>query len=576
MGGLFLLTAYSQIKLQTWERPGTLTLAKESKRYDLHFEDRARRGAIYTSDGKPLAQDDESYALNINFELVPHSDAFYLELAEATGLPASEFSELSDTSKQTKSWLESIPGSRYKAVMALKSRWRADGLSLKLTGQRSYPLGISAASLVGVIKDFKKDKKNPKGKVYTGVERSMNNQLTGVNGLKVGLTDKTGAFLPMRMESESTPRVDGKDVVLTIDSDLQVFATEALRKAVELNKADNGVALVMNPKTGEMLAMANWPSFDPSASASNQGAIGFNPAYMAQLEPGSTFKILTLAKALDAGKVSMSEIINCQGEWHPTPSTTIHCDSHHGNRAHGSISPERAISKSCNVSAAIWATRLGRDTFLDYIRSLGLTRRSNLHVPGELHGGLNYDEPAHLLQLATFGFGQSVTCTPVGLIGAFGMLGNKGVRMEPRLLSRVGSSVKTSGPGQVIVRPETAAKVIECMTSVIEKDEGTGAKLRIPGYKLAGKTGTAEKVNKTEKGYVSNFVGFVPAQDPKAVILVMVNNPKNGIYYGAAVAGPVFQQIAKAVIRHYNIPPTEPIKKVDKSKSASNNAELID
>jgi len=553
MGCLFGVTALSQIKLQTWEQARTIQLARDSKRYVLTAKDKARRGGIFSSDGKPLAQDDESYALTIDFVKVPHSDAFFMELAEATGLPASDFADLSVVTKDSKTWLDPIPGSRYAEVMSLKKRWRADGLSLKLTGQRSYPLGASASSLIGVIRDYKE------GTVYTGVERSMNNQLSGTDGKKVGLTDRTGSFLPMRMESASIPRVDGKDVFLTLDSDLQLLATDSLKRAVEVNQADNGVALVMDPKTGDILAMANWPSFDPSGN-SKQGQFGYNPAYMAQLEPGSTFKILTLAKGLDSGKVTMNDVINCSGEWHPTAKTRVRCDSHHGNRAHGPVNPEAAIERSCNVSAAIWASKVGRDDFLQYVRDLGLTRRSHLHVPGEAHGGLDYDDPAQLLQLANIGFGQALTCTPVGLIGAFGMLGNNGVRVEPRLISKVGSDVKKPDVGKQVVRPETAAKVIDCMTAVIENDHGTGAKLRIPGYKLAGKTGTAQKVGKGEEGYVSNFVGFVPAQNPKAVILVMVNHPKKGAYYGAEVAGPVFQQIAKAVIRHYNIPPTEPIR----------------
>ena len=571
MGCLFGLTAFSQIKLQTWEQARTVKYARDSKRYDLTYKDKARRGGIYSSDGKPLAQDDESYALTINFEKVPHSDAFFMELSEATGLPASDFAALSSIAKDSKTWLDPVPGSRYKGVMALKKRWRADGLSLKLTGQRAYPLGSSASCLIGVIRDYKE------GKVHTGVERSMNRQLSGTDGLKVGLTDRAGAFLPMRMEAGSIPRVDGKDVVLTLDSDLQLLASDSIKKAVETYKADNGVALVMDPKNGDILAMANWPSFDPSGT-SKQGQFGYNPAYMAQLEPGSTFKILTLAKGLDSGKVSMNDVINCAGEWHPTPKTRIRCDSHHGNRAHGPVSPEGAIERSCNVSAAIWASKVGREDFLQYVRDLGLTRRTHLQVPGEAHGGLDYDDPAQYLQLANIGFGQALTCTPVGLIGAFGMLGNHGVRVEPRLICRVGSEIKKPDAGKSIVSSATADKVMQCMTAVIENEHGTGAKLRIPGYKLAGKTGTAQKVNKNEKGYVSNFVGFVPAQNPRAVILVMVNHPTKGAYYGAEVAGPVFQQIAKAVIRHYNIPPTEPVKQAKPAIPArsKSQAELID
>jgi len=561
MGGLFALAVFSQVKLQTWEQGRTLKLAGDSKRFDFTLHEIARRGAILGADNKPLAQDEQSYALTVKFKKVPHSDAFFMELAEATGIPASEFATLAaDESQKAKSWLAPMPADRYQAIMDLRRRWRADGLSLAATGQRTYPLGDAASCLVGVIKSYRE------GTVHTGLERSMDPYLSGKNGLRIGLTDRFGAFLPMRMDKGSIPRKDGLDVALTIDTDLQALASESIKSAVESNKADNGVALVMNPKTGEILAMANWPSFDPNASTANQGKFGFNPAYMAELEPGSMFKILTLAKGLDDGKVSLTDSLYCTGEWHPTPNSTIHCDKHHGTRAHGQVNTVDAIARSCNVSAAIWATHIGRSNFIHFIEALGLMRPTRLGLPGELRGRLDYGDYAQKHQLATLGFGQSITCTPAGLLGALGMIGNNGVRIEPTIIRRIGSKILSPEKGVQVVRPETAKTVLKCMEAVIQSDEGTGAKLRIPGYRLAGKTGTAEKIGKGEHGFVSNFVGFVPAENPKAMILVMVNNPKGTKYYGADVAGPVFSQIAKAVIRHFNLPPTEstttkPVKK---------------
>ncbi len=554
MGVLFAVTVFSQLKLQTWEQSHTLKLATDSKRFDFTFHDIAHRGAILGSDAKPLAQDEQSYALTIKFPKVPHSDAFFMELAEVTGIPATEFSALAEeNSKKPKTWLQPVAGDHYKAIMDLRKRWRADGLSLAATGQRTYPLGDAASCLVGVIKKYRE------GETRTGLEQSMNKALTGQDGLRVGLTDRFGAFLPMRMDKTSIPRKDGEDVLLTIDTDLQALAAQSIRTAVESNKAENGVAMVMDPKTGDILAMANWPSFDPNGATGSQGKFGFNPAYMAQLEPGSMFKILTLAKGIDDGKVNLNDSIYCSGEWHPIPSKAIHCDKHHGTRAHGQVTTVDAIARSCNVSAAMWATHVGRDNFLDFIRSLGVTRPSKLNVPGERRGNLNYDDYAKQLQLACLGFGQSITCTPVGLLGAFGMIGNDGIRVEPRIIKRIGSKVIAPEPGIRVVKSDTAQTVMKCMEAVIQSGEGTGAKLRIPGYRMAGKTGTAEKVGKGVHGYVSNFVGFVPAPNPKALILVMVNNPKGNKYYGADVAGPVFSQIAKAVIRHYNLPQSESI-----------------
>lgn len=557
MAGLFALAAFSQLKLQTAEKAGTLKLAEETKRFTLTRTDYAKRGAIFTSDGKPLAEDEDAYELNVQFAKVPRSEAFFMALGEATGIPASEFQALASEGRKQTSWRRPVSQEQSDAIAQVKAEWRADGVSLKRTGRRAYPLGNAASCLVGVFRDGKS--------LGLGLEASKNAVLTGENGKRVGLTDKRGAFLPMRLAEATKDRRDGTNVTLTIDSDLQAVAAQAVKDAVDSNKAENGIAMVMDPHTGDILAMANWPSFAPYAADGMEGTLsgnsGYNPCYMAQLEPGSTFKILTLAKALDAGKTNMGDVINCSGEYHPTPKTRIRCDAHHGNRAHGPVNPIRAIAKSCNVSAATWAMRVGREPFIDYVRNLGLLSRSKLGVPGEAHGNFNYNEPAQQLQLATVGFGQSITCTPVTLLSAFGMLANDGVRMEPRLIKRIGSVDQPVEPSAPLIRKETADKVLQCMEAVIEDDAGTGKKFRIPGYRLGGKTGTAQKVGKATKGqraYVSNFVGFVPAEKPKAVILVMVNHPQGGKYYGADVAGPAFQQLAKAVIRRYNIPPSVP------------------
>jgi len=550
-----VVAGLSQLKLHTLERGQTLGLAKETNRFTLVRRDAARRGAILSADGRPLAQDEESYELNVQFTKVPKSEAFFMDLAAATGIPASEYSALAQSGTKHRVWRQPMSAEQARAIADVKTRWRVDGVSLARTGRRAYPLGESASNVVGLVRD---------GKPLLGLEYSKHKLLTGQDGVRVGLTDRRGSFLPMRLQGETQERQDGRTVTTTLDSDLQVRASVSIRRAVELNKADNGVALVMDPKTGDILAMAAWPSFAPYEPDGSQGALrgnsGYNPATMAQLEPGSTFKILTLAKALDTGHARMSDFLHCSGELHPTNRSRIRCDSHGGNRAHGSISPVTAIAKSCNVAAASWALKVGREPFLDYVRGLGLLSRSKLGLPSEAHGNFNYEETAHRLQLATVGFGQSITCTPVGLIGAFGALANGGVRLEPRLIKKIGDQELPIEQGTQLISEKTAQQVLECMEAVVETDAGTGNKLRLPGYRLGGKTGTAEKVGKGARGYVSNFIGFVPSMQPRAVILVMVNNPKSGAYYGATVAGPVFKDLAQAVVRRMKIPPTEPIK----------------
>lgn len=549
MGALFTVAALSQAKVQVVDRNATLQRAKESNRFTLTHEEVAKRGSILSSDGKVLAQDDDSYQLVVDFRKVPHSDAFFLDLSDATGISATEFSQLAaNPDVKSRTWLEPVTQEQARKLALVRQRWRADGLSAKSARVRSYPLAEAAAGIVGMVRS---------GVPLSGLEVSQEKTLAGIDGQTVGQVDRTGAFLPMRLDESTKAKIDGKPIELTIDSELQQAALASVRQSVDKFKADRGVAIIISPKTGEILAMANWPTFNPREydAAATGPTSDLNPATSAILEPGSTFKILTLAEALNTGHTTMTEIFHCGGVL-AVGNKSVHCDSHHGNRAHGTEDASKAIAKSCNVVAATWALRIGRPAFLKYIESLGLLEKPELGLPLEARGQFNYKEYAQKLQLANVGFGQSINVTPVALASAFSMLGNDGIRMKPFLIHKIGNTVTQPQAMARSVSSESAAEVMQCMEAVIESDAGTGKTLRIPGYRLAGKTGTAQKINKKSGGgYVSNFVGFVPARNPKALILVMIDHPKSGVYYGASVAGPVFLDLAKSVIRRYMIPP---------------------
>lgn len=550
IGALFVMAAFSQAKLQIFERSHTIQLAIAANRYTQTHIERAVRGQILAANGVPLALDDGSSLLRLDLAKIPHSEAFYMDLSAAAGISAGEISGAVDSGVKSIEWPQALTPDQADRIRAVKSEWRSDGVSIVASARREYPLGDAASCIVGVVRD---------GKPMAGLEFSMNAQLRGEDGIKKGLVDRSGAFLISRTDPSSRSRVDGKNVVLTIDSDLQAAAAEAVKKGVTENKADNGVAIVMQPQTGEILAMANYPSFSPYAPDGSDGDLransGYDPAYMSALEPGSTFKILTLAKGLDSGKVKMTDHIYCSGvttvdgvdEW------KIHCDNH---EAHGDVTPETAISRSCNIAAAGWALKIGRTDFLDYLESLGLFKKPDLGLPSEARGHYTTGEWAQRLQLADMGFGQSVITTPISLADAFTIIGNGGVRVEPSLVKSIGGVALPPKPAHRIVSAQTAATVLRCMEAVIDSDSGTGKTLRIPGYRLAGKTGTAQKIGKGSSGYVANFVGFVPAQAPQAEILVMINHPTAGQFHGAIVAGPVFRDIAQAVIRKFQIPRT--------------------
>ncbi len=554
LGVMFLVAAGSQIKLHVFEADSTVQLGEQTNRFTVTRIDKAKRGGIFTSDGKPLAEDADAYELTINFSKIPRTSAFALALSEATGIPATEFLALE---KGSRTWPAAVSPKQAKLIQEVKSVWRADGVSLSRVGTRVYPFGELAASLVG-SQQFQSIKDEKTGKpvsvvVRTGLESSKNRELTGTDGKQSGLADKDGSLLPLRSSPPETRRQDGHRIVTSLDSQIQIAAAQAVRDAVVSNKATSGVAVVVEPSTGRVLAMANWPSFDPENPTG--ASVGYNHATMSLLEPGSTFKILTLAKAIDQGQVNTDWHLNCGGEFHLNKFWRVRCDAHHGSRAHGLIDAEKAIAKSCNVAAAKWALGVGRDEFIGFLNALHLFEKTELGLPGEMGGDYNEKEYAKPLQLAQFGFGQSMTVTPARLAAAFGMVANKGVYRAPRLIDSIGDVEVKPSEGDQVLSAATCERVMRHMEAVIESDFGTGKDLRIPGYRLAGKTGTAQKVGFKGGGYVSNFVGMVPAKDPKAVVLVMIDNPKGGKYYGGSVAGPAFVRIARSVIDRFHLPP---------------------
>lgn len=552
-GGLLVFAVLSQARVHLISRGSILDRARESKRFIVETNEVARRGAIYSADGKALSQADDRRILVVDFRKVPHSSGFFMELGAITGIPSSELSDQAAAGAKVLEWDRTFTSTQAEAIQNLKRKWRADGVGMKVSSNRAYGLGEAASSLVGVYRA-----NGPQ----LGVEQAMDGQLKGIDGRIVGMVDKEGQYLPMRVDRSTRRKTDGKPITLTIDSELQHVAYESIKTAVEARRARQGAVVMMDPTTGNILACASYPSFDPSKPfrTSKPGEVpqGFATAFQASLEPGSTFKIATVAKALDEGVLGPHDIVNCPGSI-TVGKRTLHCAQHGGSRAHGAVDPEMAIARSCNVAAAQWALRIGTDKFNEFIQDLGLLERRPLGLPGEPRPQYDLDAPAPRLHLANVGFGQSINVTPVALATAFCSIANGGTSVKPRLVERVGDDVQPIEKGKRILKPETCETVLNFMRSVITSDRGTGKGLRIPGYDLGGKTGTAQKTNRSTKsmkggGYVANFVGFVPVSNPRAVILVMVDDPQGAQYFGGEVAGPVFLEVAKSAIKRLGIP----------------------
>lgn len=538
----FVAAAGSQGFKQVVAGDSVLKRAEETNRFIVSRTEFARRGSIYSADGKVLAQSNDTFELSLNYAKIPHSKAFFLALGQAADIPGVEMSVPAYSGGKTRTWMQPISGERAEKIKAVKSDWRADGVSLRRVPRRDYPFSDVTDSLVGV---------DIEGKSATGIERSQDVILAGVPGKLTGLVDRTGAFLPMRMSGETNKAIHGRDLTLTLDSGLQIAAVASLRRAVETNNAAQGVAVVLDPTNGDVLAAASWINGQIDA-----GTNGFNPIVMGRFEPGSTFKILTLAEAMDCGEVQASDTVNCHGSIRIV-GKDIKCS--HG--AHGVVDGTKAIAESCNVSAVTWARKIGRERFIDFMTKAGLFAKTDLGLPGEIAGNYNENDGSPNLQLANMGFGQALNLTPIGLASAFAALANDGVRVAPRLISKIGEKSTPVHEGVRILSKDTSDRMMRMMEATIQEDFGTGHKLRIPGYRLGGKTGTAQKLSKGSstgrRRYVSNFVGYVPAESPRAVILVMIDDPKAGDYYGGSVAGPVFKDIAESVIRRFNIPKTE-------------------
>ncbi len=524
---LFVGAAGSQAYVQVFNA-GEILAKGERRAHGGYGANGIRLASIYSSDGKIVAQSRDVYTLSLHYKNVPQSRAFYTELAAASGLPMTELLP-GDDEVSGREWRASLSPLQKQRVQAVQSRWDVDGISLTPSLSRIYPLGEAASGFVGTVRY---------AEPVNGLEMSFNPLLRG-EAPQPGLFAGLDAAVAKSATAESQAAGVGAPVTLTIDSRVQIAAAQAIKKTVEANDAKRGCALVLDPKTGDLVAMANWPSYDPD------GNIGlgsdFNASYMAAYEPGSTFKLLTLAIGMDVDKVHADD--------HYMSTSSIRINglpvSNHEGHAYGNITPREAIAYSCNVTAAKWAMDIGKETMEKYTDRLGLFKKGGLGVPGERAGMRADSEYAQKHLVATWGFGQSMNITPVSLIGAFGALANDGMMMQPRLVKAIGTTpIEPVNSGQIF-KPGVGREVVEIARSVFEEG-GTGADLRVDGLDLAGKTGTAQALRSAggEMRYVSSFVGFAPASDPKYVILVMVENPKAGTYYGSSVAGPAFVDIA--------------------------------
>ncbi|MCT9082742.1 peptidoglycan D,D-transpeptidase FtsI family protein, partial [Streptomyces fulvoviolaceus] len=424
------------------------------------------------------------------------------------------------------------------------------------TTKRVYPNGDLAAGILGWV--------NADGKGGGGVEQQLNSLLAGKDG-KVRYAQSGGRQVPTAGSTE-TPAVPGSDVELTIDRDIQWAAQNAISEQVKESKADRGYVIVQDTQTGEILAMANSPGFDPGDLSEADPNALHNWSIEDAYEPGSTAKVLSMAAVLEEGVA--------------TPQTHVVVPNrlHRGDRLFKDdinhetwyLTLNGVLAKSSNIGTILATGQLGKtqaqanQVLYSYLRKFGLGSYTGLGFPGETKGILAAPEDWSTSQQYTIPFGQGVSINAMQAASVYSTIANGGVRVEPTLVRGTqgpdGRFTPTAKPKKTrVVSEKTAKTLAQMLESVVDDQEGTGAKARIPGYRVAGKTGTANRVDPATgkyKGYTSSFAGFAPADKPRITVYCAIQNATKGNYFGGQICGPVYKKVMEFALKTLQVPPT--------------------
>jgi len=426
------------------------------------------------------------------------------------------------------------------------------GRSDEALGLRVEPQGRVGSTLVGFT--------GVDSQGLAGVEVAFNDVLEGKAGQVMEATDNNGRPIPFGARVVQ-PAVVGDTVVLTIDRMLEYEAEEILRATAERYHAADGSAIIMRAQTGEILALANYPNFDPNRFANSPPSTWRDRAITDPFEPGSTFKAITAAAALDSGKMTVDDTFPARDEIEVGNRIIHNADDGMMASGHRYETIDDIVTFSHNVGAAQIAMRVGPQTMYSYIKKFGLDDPTGVDLPGESGGILGSPEDWYGSRLATIGFGQGVSVTALQMATAYAAIANGGVLMKPLIVHAIvgpdGRIVKSFSPQVVrrVIKPETSAALMTILRDVVRRGTATAAKM--PGYELAGKTGTAQMVidgSYVPGAYTASFAGIIPADKPEYVIFVKLDRPQ-GEYYGSIVALPAFRDLAGRVFWRESVVP---------------------
>src|SRR5215469_4438162 len=545
-------------------------LARATRQQQRIIDITPKRGSIYDRNMDPLAMSipvDSVFAVPIE---VGDAQLAAELLSRVLGIP-SEVLEAKLESAQSFVWIvRKVPPDKKEAVEALNLK----GIYFQKENQRIYPKRDLAAHVLGFV-DL-----DEKG--LGGIEYELDNQIRGKSEKIVVMADARQRWF----DGTEAQRERGADVVLTLDEQIQYIAERELAAAIAKTHSLAGSVVVMNPHNGEILALANWPKFNPNAANEASAEARMDRAVTALYEPGSTFKLITLAAAFDQGMVRPEELFDCE-------NGAVYLAGHRirDHKPFGLLTVSEILAKYSDVGAIKIALRLGAPKFYDYIRAFGFGQLTGVDLPGESKGLVRRLENWSAISIGSISMGQEVGVTPIQLISAVSAIANggllyrphvvAGLRRDNRALPREG--VLTPVEPRRVIRPETAATLRGLMEGVILN--GTGTLAHLDGWTAAGKTGSAQKIDPSTGRYshaqlIASFTGFAPINNPAVTILVSLDSPV-GQHEGGQVAAPVFKRIAEQVLAYLDVPrdvPVEPqlIQVAYKDRNASNLAALSD
>ncbi len=504
-----------------------------------------KRGSILDRKGDTLAFSIQKYIVAVQPDKIKDAEVAARELSPLLEMSFSELREKLDRNYSSK--LFYLKNGVEKELADRIEALEMEGITLISESRRVYPYRELASNVIGFT-DV-----NDKG--LEGLEFQYNKCLAEMSGRIIYKGDIRGRPIPFA-EREFFPPHNGDNLILTIDRVIQYYTESEIKKAYEEHDAECAIAIVMDPRSGEILAMADIPTYDPNNYSDYDPTVLRNRAVTDVFEPGSSFKFVTAAGALEEGVVTPDDRFLCEGRIE-VAGRYIHCVKPHGAETFTDV-----IKNSCNVGIIVVGSRLGKEDLYSYIREFGFGRSTKVGLPGESVGLVEPPEKWYGVKVGNIPIGQGISVTPLQLITALSAIANNGLLMEPMIVKAI-----TDAEGNIKEehKPEIISRVVSRKTARQLKEmlriavaEGTGKLAAVPGYQVAGKTGTAQKLD-PEKGdysfehFTAIMIGFVPVDEPQLAILVLIDEPKDD-YYGAHIAAPVFSRIAQNVLRYINGP----------------------